>query len=68
MTGRSIVLFGAAALAEIGGAYLMIGLREGKGPLPLIAGAIALVAYGLITASNPATSSAGPHPEDTCGC
>ena len=31
MTGRSIALFAAAALAEIGGAYLIwIGLREAR--------------------------------------
>lgn len=31
MTGRSIALFALAALAEIGGAYLVwIGLRDGR--------------------------------------
>jgi small multidrug resistance family-3 protein len=51
MTGRSIALFGAAPLAEIGGAYLIwIGLREGKGPPAVAAGAVALIAYGLIAA------------------
>lgn len=54
MTGRSIALFAAAALAEIGGAYLIwIGLREGKGPLALAAGAVALVLYGVIAAQQP---------------
>ena len=54
MTGRSIALFAAAALAEIGGAYLIwIGLREGKGPLALAAGAVALVLYGVIAARQP---------------
>ncbi len=54
MTGRSIALFGAAAVAEIGGAYLIwIGLREGKGPLSVFLGAIALIAYGLIAARQP---------------
>lgn len=38
MTGKSITLFVAAALAEVGGAYLVwIGLREGKGALGVIA-------------------------------
>jgi small multidrug resistance family-3 protein len=51
MTGRSIALFAAAAFAEIGGAYLIwIGLREGKGPIAVLAGAIALAAYGLVAA------------------
>jgi small multidrug resistance family-3 protein len=54
MTGRSIALFAAAALAEIGGAYLIwIGLREGKGSLALAAGAVALVLYGVIAAQQP---------------
>ena len=51
MTGRSIALFAAAALAEIAGAYLIwVGLREGKGPLAVVVGAFALVLYGLIAA------------------
>jgi YnfA/UPF0060 family uncharacterized protein len=34
VSGKSIALFVAAALAEIGGAYLVwTGLRDGKGPL-----------------------------------
>jgi Uncharacterised BCR, YnfA/UPF0060 family. len=34
VTGKSIALFAAAAIAEIGGAYLVwIGLREDKGVL-----------------------------------
>jgi small multidrug resistance family-3 protein len=54
MTGRSIALFAAAALAEIGGAYLIwIGLREGKGPLAVTVGAIALVLYGFLVAQQP---------------
>ncbi|HWX88048.1 MAG TPA: YnfA family protein [Solirubrobacteraceae bacterium] len=54
MTGRSIALFAAAALAEIAGAYLIwVGLREGKGPLAVVAGAFALVLYGLIAAQQP---------------
>jgi small multidrug resistance family-3 protein len=54
MAVRSIALFGAAALAEIGGAYLIwIGLREDKGPLVVGAGAVALILYGLIAARQP---------------
>ncbi|HEY6549965.1 MAG TPA: YnfA family protein [Solirubrobacterales bacterium] len=54
MTGRSISLFCAAALAEIGGAYLIwTGLREGKGPVAVAAGAVALVIYGLLAAQQP---------------
>lgn len=49
MTVRSIALFVAAALAEITGAYLIwIGLREGKGVLAVVAGALALVLYGVV--------------------
>lgn len=52
--GRSIALFAAAALAEIAGAYLIwVGLREGKGPVAVLAGAFALVLYGLIAAQQP---------------
>jgi small multidrug resistance family-3 protein len=54
MTGRSIALFCAAALAEIGGAYLIwTGLRAGMGPLAVAAGAAALVIYGLLAAQQP---------------
>ena len=54
MAGRSIALFCAAALAEIGGAYLIwIGLREGKGPVAVAGGAVALALYGLLAAQQP---------------
>lgn len=54
MTGRSIALFCAAALAEIGGAYLIwTGLRAGKGLTAVVAGAVALVIYGLLAAQQP---------------
>jgi small multidrug resistance family-3 protein len=54
MTGRSIALFCAAALAEIGGAYLIwSGLRVGKEPVAVAAGASALVIYGLLAAQQP---------------
>lgn len=56
MTGRSIALFCAAALAEIGGAYLIwTGLREGRGPVVVAAGAVALVLYGLLAAQHPSS-------------
>ena len=49
MTVRSIALFAAAALAEIGGAYLVwIGLREHRGVLYIALGVIALGFYGVI--------------------
>ncbi|WP_236262233.1 YnfA family protein [Conexibacter woesei] len=45
VTGRSIALFLAAALAEIGGAYLVwIGLRENKSALVCLAG-VATITY-----------------------
>jgi small multidrug resistance family-3 protein len=48
---RSAVLFAAAALAEIGGAYLVwIGLKDGKGLAAVGAGAAALALYGLVVA------------------
>lgn len=54
MTGRSVALFAAAALAEIAGAYLIwVGLREGKGPLAVVVGALALVLYGVVAAQQP---------------
>ena len=54
MTGRSIALFIAAALAEIGGAYLMWqAVKEGRGVLFALAGAVALVGYGAIAALQP---------------
>ena len=54
MTAKSIVLFVAAAIAEIGGAYLVwIGLREGKGALCVALGVIALGIYGVVAAQQP---------------
>lgn len=54
MTGRSILLFIAAALAEIGGAYLVwIGIKEHRGALFVAFGMLALGIYGLIAALQP---------------
>ena len=54
MTGRSIALFAAAALAEIGGAYLVwVGLRDDKGPLVAALGVIALGLYGVVATLQP---------------
>jgi small multidrug resistance family-3 protein len=54
MTARSIALFVAAALAEIGGAYLVwIGLREHKGPLFVALGALTLALYGVVATFQP---------------
>jgi small multidrug resistance family-3 protein len=54
MTGRSIALFVAAAVAEIGGAYLVwIGIKEGKGPLCVVLGGLMLALYGVIAALQP---------------
>ena len=55
--GRSVVLFLLAALAEIGGAWLVWqGVREHRGLLWVGAGMIALGLYGLA-----ATLQADPH-------
>jgi small multidrug resistance family-3 protein len=49
MTARSLALFVAAAIAEIGGAYLVwIGLREGRGAWVVVLGGLALAGYGVI--------------------
>lgn len=54
MTARSIALFIAAAVAEIGGAYLVwIGIKEHKGVAFIALGAMALTAYGAIAAFQP---------------
>jgi small multidrug resistance family-3 protein len=54
VTGRSIALFVAAAIAEIGGAYLMWqAIREGRGVLFALAGAVALAGYGAVAALQP---------------
>jgi small multidrug resistance family-3 protein len=54
VTGRSIALFIAAAIAEIGGAYLVwLGVKEHKGIIFIALGALALTAYGLVAALQP---------------
>ena len=54
MTGRSIALFVAAALAEIGGAYLVwIGIKDDRGALFVALGVVALGLYGVIAAFQP---------------
>lgn len=54
MTGRSILLFVAAAIAEIGGAYLVwVGLKEDKGLLVAVVGMLALGLYGVIASFQP---------------
>jgi small multidrug resistance family-3 protein len=54
VTGRSIALFIAAALAEIGGAYLVwLGVKEHRGAAFIALGAIALAGYGVVAALQP---------------
>ena len=51
---RSMALFALAALAEIGGAWLVWqGVRESKGTLWVGAGFLALGAYGLVATLQP---------------
>jgi small multidrug resistance family-3 protein len=55
---RSVALFLLAALAEIGGAWLVWqGVREQRGPLWVVAGVLALGTYGLRAALNPGLTS-----------
>jgi len=54
VTVRSIALFVVAAVAEIGGAYLMWqAIKEGRGVLFALAGAAALAGYGAVAALQP---------------
>jgi small multidrug resistance family-3 protein len=54
VTGRSIALFIAAAIAEIGGAYLMWqAIKAGRSLWFALAGAVALVGYGAVAALQP---------------
>jgi small multidrug resistance family-3 protein len=51
---KSLVLFALAALAEIGGAWLVWqGVREHKGLLWIAAGVMALGAYGFVATLQP---------------
>jgi small multidrug resistance family-3 protein len=53
-TTRTVALFLAAALTEIGGAYLVwVGIREHRGIGYVALGASVLVAYGLIVTLQP---------------
>ncbi|HEX6357579.1 YnfA family protein [Actinophytocola sp.] len=52
---RSLLLFALAALAEIGGAWLVWqGVREHRGLLWIAAGVLALGAYGFVATFQPA--------------
>jgi small multidrug resistance family-3 protein len=52
--GRSVLLFLIAAVAEIGGAWLVWqGVREHRGLLWVAAGVIALGAYGFVATFQP---------------
>lgn len=54
MTGRSILLFIAAAIAEIGGACLVwIGIKDHTGLVFVALGAMTLTAYGVVAAFQP---------------
>lgn len=54
MVGKSVALFVAAAIAEIGGAYLVwVGLRDDKGPLVVALGVLALGIYGVVASLQP---------------
>jgi small multidrug resistance family-3 protein len=51
---RSIGLFVLAAIAEIGGAWLVWqGVREHRGPLLVAAGILALAGYGFVATLQP---------------
>ncbi len=54
MVARSLALFALAAVAEIGGAWLVWqGVREHRGLLWVAAGVIALGAYGFVATLQP---------------
>jgi small multidrug resistance family-3 protein len=54
VTARSVALFIAAAIAEIGGAYLVwVGIKDHRGIAFVALGAMALTAYGVIAAFQP---------------
>jgi small multidrug resistance family-3 protein len=54
VTARSVALFIVAAIAEIGGAFLVwVGIKDHKGVAFVALGAMALTAYGVIAAFQP---------------
>jgi small multidrug resistance family-3 protein len=54
VVAKSVALFVLAAVAEIGGAYLVwIGLRDGRGAWYVALGGLALVAYGIVATLQP---------------
>ncbi len=54
MVAKSVALFVAAAIAEIGGAYLIwVGLRGGRGAAFVALGALALALYGVVATFQP---------------
>jgi small multidrug resistance family-3 protein len=54
VVAKSVALFAAAALAEIGGAYLVwIAVRDDKGLLVGLLGALSLAIYGVVAAFQP---------------
>ncbi len=51
---RSLALFAVAAVAEIGGAYLVWqGLREGRGWPWIVLGGLGLTLYGIVATFQP---------------
>ncbi len=53
-TARSVILFVAAAIAEIGGAWMVWqGVREDRGAAWIVAGIAALAAYGFVATFQP---------------
>ncbi len=54
MVVKSVALFIAAAIAEIGGAYLVwTAVKEGRGLLVGVLGVLALGVYGVVAALQP---------------
>ena len=54
MVAKSVALFVAAAVAEIGGAYLVwVAIRDDKGLLVGLLGALSLAIYGVVAAFQP---------------
>lgn len=57
VVARSLALFGLAAVAEIGGAYLVwLGIRGDRGWPWVVLGGLALAAYGVIATFQPEAS------------